>query len=465
MLKSIFKTIKLIPVFLLLITFFNSIVIAHPQPLVVQEFLMNYVKDSVEMTYRLRVDPLYIDKVYPDLDTDNSNSLSEDEIKKYVSEVLTKNLTARMNNRDLVFEYQSSTLKNKTELRSLNDFIEVKLVAKDPKILEVNSAYLKYNKKYFPDDPYGDYFNYEDNILFDSSIERINIEQTNPSGLDEYSTDFKFKEYSGENISKQEVQSQTRTTQNIFDRMREYSTELTQNVRSYDYSNSFTFIIAVIVLLIAGAIHALTPGHGKSMVAAFLIGKKDSKFMDVLVLGASITFSHTAVIFAIGFILLAINQTSSATQVVSIIERISAWLFLGLGLILFYNGYKAYRYYTLYKNKHSHSHDHHRHTNLKIRNRWDLFYAGISGGIVPCIDALSILFLFTSIGRVDIGIFLVFIFSLGLAGAIILLGLSLLYGKNKLKLEDKIGEKAEFILPFVTGSIIFLFGIFYIFSK
>ena len=84
---------------------------------------------------------------------------------------------------------------------------------------------------------------------------------------------------------------------------------------------------------------------------------------------------------------------------------------------------------------------------------------------MPCFDALSILFVFNAIGRVDLGIILVFIFSLGLAAAIILLGVSLLYGKDLLKLEEKIGPKAEFIMPMLSGTFIALFGVFYILTK
>lgn len=470
-------------IFLILISGSQNSGFAHPNPLVFSQFKMVYEVDKVSLEYRLSIDTTTLNDVYKDIDINDDELTSEEEVKLYWENVVSKNLVARLNNIDLNFEYDSSTLINKKDFRTLNDFLEIRLVAKEPVILETNFVYLKYNKKYVPQDPYGDAFYYIDNIVEVKNIERINLDQTNPNGLDEYSTYFKFLD----NVPDNEKESQPIPENSWFDYFKNLSTNLTNQVREYDFNNPFLFIVAFIFLFIAGALHALTPGHGKSMVAAFLVGKKGSKIGDVLILGLSITLAHTAVIYLIGFVLLALDRTSESNVIVGYIEKFSAWLFLGLGLILFYNGHKAYKHYKFHQeehehhtynkyseHRHDHKHNHHHYhghlhswdnKNLNIKNRWDLFYAGISGGIIPCIDALSILFLFTSLGRVDIGIIFVFIFSLGLASAIVLLGLSLLYGKDKLKLEEKIGHKAEYILPIASGIIILFFGIFYILTK
>lgn len=447
----------------------NTCTKAHPQPLVVTEFEFIYEKNTVLMNYKLRIDPVIIDNVYPDIDLNSDEKTSEEELINYWDRVISKNLIARMNNRDLNFEYISSILINKRDFRSLNDYLEINFKAKNPIILQTNSVYVKYSKKYLPDDPYGDVFYYYDNIENDNLIERINIEETNLSGPGEYSTDYRFIEgfQNTNNITKKPEKS-------WIDNIREISTSLTNKVKSFDFNNPMFFISAFVILFTAGALHALTPGHGKSMLAAFLIGKQGSKLIDVLILGISITLAHTAIIYIIGFILLTLNRTSETTSIVIFMEKISAWLFLGLGTILCYSGYKKYKRYKIYQEqygrlyinirdkKYSYNQD---NKKSNIKSKWGLFYAGISGGIVPCIDALSILFLFASLGKVDLGLILVFIFSLGLATTTILIGLFLLYGKDKFKLEEKIGPKVEFILPMISGSVISLFGIFYIFTK
>jgi hypothetical protein len=157
---------------------------AHPQPLVVQEFLFEYSQKSIVLTYHMRIDPIVMDQVYTDIDKDKDGKITVDETKTFLNDILFKNLTARLNNRDLVFEYDSSLLPKSSDLKSLDNYIGIRLVAKDPKILETNSIYVKYNKKYIPNDAYGDYYNYEDNIIDQNQIERINIDQTEPAGLE-----------------------------------------------------------------------------------------------------------------------------------------------------------------------------------------------------------------------------------------------------------------------------------------
>jgi ABC-type nickel/cobalt efflux system permease component RcnA len=433
---------------------------AHPQPLVAHEFEINIEDQDLNMLYRLRLDPIVAKDVFGNIDTDNDEKASSDELKTYAIETLFPNLTGRLNNRDLKFEYISSTPKQKNELRSLEDYLEIRFKAIDPNIAKSNSLYFKYDKSYRPDDDYGDFYSFRDNLFDRADITIPDIDQTQSLEINEYSLNFEFKNAQGNPTSNNNPSK----GENIFKQAQNLSTSLSNQVKSFDFSNPVLILLSLLILLVAGGLHAITPGHGKSMVAAFLIGKKDSKAGDVFILGLAITLAHTAGIYIIGFALLALNQTSYATEIVTIVEKVSSWLFLGLGLILFYNGYRAYKHHKLHEST-EHGHSHTFDKKFTIRNRWDLFYAGISGGIIPCIDALSILFLFISLGQTALGLIFVFVFSIGLAAAIILLGLSLLYGKNKLGLEEKIGAKAEYLLPFISGVIISLIGIFYILSR
>ena len=134
-------------IFLILISGRQNSGFAHPYPLVFSQFKMVYEVDKVSLEYRLSIDTTTLNDVYKDIDINDDELTSEEEVKLYWKNVVSKNLVARLNNRDLNFEYDSSTLINKKDFRTLNDFLEIRLVAKEPVILETNSVYLKYNKK------------------------------------------------------------------------------------------------------------------------------------------------------------------------------------------------------------------------------------------------------------------------------------------------------------------------------
>lgn len=223
-------------------------------------------------------------------------------------------------------------------------------------------------------------------------------------------------------------------------------------------SNPLLFLVAVILVFIGGGLHAITPGHGKSLMGVYLLGKKKGKFSDVLLITASITFTHTIAIFILGFIFLALEQTMTINQVVPYFEKISALIVAFLALNLIKNGYHNYQHMKNHEHGHEHHHDH-QHEHMKITSKKDLLLVGVSGGILPCIDAFAILALAVGAGKILLGIFLVFIFSLGLASTVTLLGYVLIHGKDKLKLEERFGSVAEVYGPLISGGLILIIAI------
>jgi ABC-type nickel/cobalt efflux system permease component RcnA len=219
-------------------------------------------------------------------------------------------------------------------------------------------------------------------------------------------------------------------------------------------ANPWLFLLAVLLIFIAGALHAVTPGHGKSMLAAFLIGKHKSGLSDVMIIALSITLTHTAVIYVLGLIFLFLDKNHTISEYIPFFEKLSAMLVVILAINLIYSGWKNHQHLQSHKEG-GHTHDH----KLNIRSKRDLLLAGISGGILPCLDAFSLLILSVSAGKILFGIFMVFIFSLGLAAAIILIGLALVAGKNRFNLEDRFGNFAEVYAPIISGAIIFLIAL------
>lgn len=224
-------------------------------------------------------------------------------------------------------------------------------------------------------------------------------------------------------------------------------------------SNPLLFVGAAVLIFIGGGLHAITPGHGKSLMGVYLLGKKKGKFTDVLLITASITFTHTVAIFLLGFIFLALEQTISVTEVIPYFEKLSALIVVVLAVNLIKNGYRNWKHMKDHEHGDTHHTHKHHHNHVKIHSKKDLLLVGVSGGILPCIDAFAILALSVSAGKILIGIFLVVVFSLGLASTITLLGFLLIHGKDKLKLEERFGKTAEIYGPIVSGSLILVIAL------
>ncbi len=240
---------------------------------------------------------------------------------------------------------------------------------------------------------------------------------------------------------------------------------LTVKIFSHNKINYALLGLVLLFAFFAGSLHALTPGHGKSMMAAFLIGKGKSRIFDVFVLAASITFAHTFVIYLLGFFLLFLSKGSSMGRIIPYFDKASAIAVALLALSLIYKGWKNYKHTWDHAHSHHHSHSHahnhpHDHMNIHSGNKFlELILAGASGGLVPCIDALALLLLAASINQIGFGLFIIFIFSLGLSGCIILLGILVVLGKNTLNLEKRFGNAADIYGPLIAGAFILFLSI------
>lgn len=161
-----------------------------------------------------------------------------------------------------------------------------------------------------------------------------------------------------------------------------------------------------------GAAHALTPGHGKAVVAAYLVGSR-GRILDAVLLGGVVTATHTASVFALG---LATLYAASHVAV----ERIYPWLSLSSGLLVAGIGF-----WLLWRRLRVHPHTH-PHTHAHPAPGWaGLVSLGVSGGLTPCPEALVVLLLSVTLRRVGYGLAVLVAFSLGLASVLILIGIAM----------------------------------------
>jgi ABC-type nickel/cobalt efflux system permease component RcnA len=170
-----------------------------------------------------------------------------------------------------------------------------------------------------------------------------------------------------------------------------------------------------------GAAHALSPGHGKTIVSAYLVGKRGTP-RDAALLGGIVTVTHTIGVFALGLVTLALSQWI-------VPDRLYPWLNLVAGLAVVCVGLTVLRarardWLHERAHRHGHAHDHgHHHGHDHDLSRRGLVAVGISGGILPCPSALVVLLAAISLHRVAFGLLLIVAFSAGLALSITGVGL------------------------------------------
>jgi ABC-type nickel/cobalt efflux system permease component RcnA len=177
--------------------------------------------------------------------------------------------------------------------------------------------------------------------------------------------------------------------------------------------------VLVLLLLAAfgwGALHALSPGHGKAMVAAYLVGTR-GKPRHAVALGATVTVTHTIGVFALGLVTLALSQYVLP-------EDLYPWLNLAAGLLVVAIGAGVLRSRIRHAKQHHHHHHHHDVTGR------GLLGMGAAAGLIPCPSALVVLLAAVAQHEVALGMLLIVAFSLGLTGTLTALGLAVVYARR-----------------------------------
>lgn len=225
-------------------------------------------------------------------------------------------------------------------------------------------------------------------------------------------------------------------------------------------------LAALAVAFILGAAHALTPGHGKTIVAAYLVGTRGT-IRHAALLGAIVTFTHTITVFALGLCTLFLFQYVVPANVIRVLGAISGISIVMIGGWMLYRRLRGAGH-----GHHHHHHDHgdhdhhhgpgghthsHHHTAETCSTR-DLIVLGVSGGLVPCESALVLLLSAIALGRVGLGLILLVAFSLGLAIVLMGIGVLVIYAKHLLP--ARVGAHGVFRwLPVVSGAVIVCVGL------
>jgi nickel/cobalt transporter (NicO) family protein len=250
------------------------------------------------------------------------------------------------------------------------------------------------------------------------------------------------------------------------------------------------FLVALMLALGFGAVHALGPGHGKTVMAAYLLGA-DGRTRDALVVGVAVSAMHTLSVVALGLVTLWASALFPADAVYPWLSLVSGVVVLGLGTWMLRTRLKAR---AAKHGRHHHDHDEHIHEHRHQRvlvgaggpetvqeghdhgfgyhshssgelppgvsvTSWSgLGAIAVSGGLLPSPSALVVLLGSIALGRVAFGLTLVAAFSVGLAGALTLLGIAVL--RTRTYMARRFGARSNTLIPICSAATIAALGIY-----
>jgi nickel/cobalt transporter (NicO) family protein len=231
-------------------------------------------------------------------------------------------------------------------------------------------------------------------------------------------------------------------------------------------------LLALAISFGLGGLHALTPGHGKTIVAAYLVGARGT-LKHAAFLGAMVTFTHTISVFALGLATLFLFRyivPEKITQTLGVISGLSIVAIGGWMLLKRFRGSRGHSHthshgagphHHHHGNSHDHSHGPDGHTHIpETISFGSLVALGISGGLVPCESALVLLLSMIALGRVALGLLLLVSFSAGLAVVLTAIGIVVLYAKKLIPESRRSARGGAFRwLPVVSAAVVVMVGL------
>lgn len=214
-------------------------------------------------------------------------------------------------------------------------------------------------------------------------------------------------------------------------------------------------LVSLLIAAFWGSVHALTPGHGKALVAGYLVGTKGTP-RHAFLLGATVTVTHTAGVFALGFVTLLLSRFIVPDQLYPWLTLVSGLLVVAVGAAVLRqrlrtggwadhdhgdkgphaDGHAHGHHHHDHGHAHTHGEQGHHHHTHHDREAGDsltsrgILGVGVAAGLLPCPSALVVLLSAIAVHRVGFGFALIAAFSLGLAATITCIGLVAVFARR-----------------------------------
>jgi ABC-type nickel/cobalt efflux system permease component RcnA len=219
------------------------------------------------------------------------------------------------------------------------------------------------------------------------------------------------------------------------------------------------FSVLIVLATLFGAAHALTPGHGKTLVAAYLVGERGT-IWHAVVLGITTTLTHTGAVIVIAAGLLWWYPDGAPEKVQAILGFTGGMLIAGLGLWLLLKRLSGGADHVHGPGGHTHNPD----GTITFIPRpegagWGrLILLGVSGGIIPCWDAIAMLGFAIAAQRLWLALPLLLAFSAGLAGVLVLIGIAVVCARSRVS--SRWSESWVWrLLPLASAAVLLVMGL------
>ncbi|MDQ3889663.1 MAG: sulfite exporter TauE/SafE family protein, partial [Actinomycetota bacterium] len=203
-----------------------------------------------------------------------------------------------------------------------------------------------------------------------------------------------------------------------------------------------------------GAAHALSPGHGKTIVTAYLVGRRGTPRHAAL-LGLIVTVTHTIGVFVLGIVTLALSQFVVPERLYPWLNLVSGALVVAIGASVLRSRWRHRRVPPHEQHDHAHHRHDHQHAEASFRS---LLAVGVSGGLLPCPSALVVLLAAISLHRVAFGLLLIVAFSAGLALTVAAIGLAAVLARSAFRRVSLDGPLVR-LLPALSALVILAAGL------
>jgi ABC-type nickel/cobalt efflux system permease component RcnA/Tol biopolymer transport system component len=468
--KKYFRYIAIIV--MVFIVFWIKPVQAHPADMYFQAHTAHLTPDGIRLTWSLYLGPLLVPMVYTEIDRDGDQLVSDAEAQAWAAAIAPQ-FFASVEGTPLTWKIETVAWPESfKDFQVGNETILIEMQADWPVGLS-NEHRLKLDNQYQHNISVNwFYLHGDEGVSFEKPVQDNGLlETTLFAQTGEALTYWDSGTPSLPALASRVILNTATgaSTANSAEANRPIAV-LTDLVSSPDLSLPF-YGLALSIAVALGALHSLTPGHGKTVVAAYLVGSRGT-MLHAVSLGTIVTLTHTGSVFALGLITLAASQYILPTSLFPILEIASGLLIVGLGASLLYQRWQVWQaasgeHYHDHDHHHDHDHDHrhgHHHHHHHVPTNADgmswrsLVTLGVSGGLVPCPDAIAILLVAVAINRVVLGLSLIMAFSLGLAVVLIFIGIVMVRSRRLFDKMDAFNRWAP-MLPVVSAIIVLALGL------
>jgi len=448
---------------------------AHPADMYAHNQSVTIAIDALQIDWQILPGPFLADAVWAAADTDHDGSVSSAEAQAWIAPFVS-NLSVQLDGRPLprtgsVGVHWPSTVD---VLRTAEDRVQITLRFDWPAhatgghALQIHSAHLEANSlNWFS-------LTAEAGLFFDqpqqdNGLLRANVgfpagpgAEPSANALTSWNSGTPNLPVFGAAVSRLSLglTGSTQPSGAGNTAARSVTSTLTSLVKTQQFSPWF-LTGAFFLSLALGSLHALTRGHGKALVGAYLVGSQGNTRHAVF-LGTIVTITHTGSVVLLGLVTLLASHYILPALIAPWLEIVSGLLVIGFGLNLLFRrrgdllAWLAGRRGASSDDPvskpalHDHPHEHESAAEgagqlpaqgVTFRS---LLTLGISGGLVPCPDAIAILLVAVTVNRVPFGILLIVSFSIGLALVLIAIGIAMVKGLRLVTRSDLLSRFAVY---------------------